>query len=250
MRLEHLYRYPVKSLTAEALTEIAVTPGDPIPWDRAFALALDGVAFDATRPHFLPKVNFSQLMKNARMALLRSHFDPGTGMLRVDRIQGGGISENVLTEEGRAKVARFLTQFMRGELKGTPRLLFSPGHSFSDARERAVSIINLASIADLERAAGGERHLMRFRANFYVSGAEPWEEQKWEGREIRIGDAAIRIIRYIPRCAATQVNPSTAERDADPVRELREAFGHIDLGAFAEVVRGGVIRAGDPVVIL
>ena len=39
MRIEYLYRYPVKGLTAEALEEAEVEAGGCIPWDRAFALA-------------------------------------------------------------------------------------------------------------------------------------------------------------------------------------------------------------------
>ena len=39
MRIEYLYRYPVKGLTAEALETTEVAEGGAIPWDRAFALA-------------------------------------------------------------------------------------------------------------------------------------------------------------------------------------------------------------------
>ena len=39
MRIEYLYRYPVKGLTAEAMEQAEVEPGGAIPWDRAFALA-------------------------------------------------------------------------------------------------------------------------------------------------------------------------------------------------------------------
>ena len=39
MRIEYLYRYPVKGLTAEALESAEVEEGGCIPWDRAFALA-------------------------------------------------------------------------------------------------------------------------------------------------------------------------------------------------------------------
>ena len=39
MRIEYLYRYPVKGLTAEALETAEVEAGGCIPWDRAFALA-------------------------------------------------------------------------------------------------------------------------------------------------------------------------------------------------------------------
>lgn len=249
MHLEHLFRYPVKGLTAERLNQIDVAPGNPIPWDRAFALALDGVKFDPLNPHFLPKVNFLQLMNNARAALLLSKFEPDTGTLSIAQPNGDCISENVLTDEGRGRVAAYLSAFMRGELKGSPRLLFAPEHSFSDARERAVSIINLSSIRNLEEHVGAVRQLMRFRANLYVAGADPWEETAWEGREIAIGEAAIRIIRFIRRCPATQVNPDTADRDADPPRELKAAYGYVNLGAYAEVVRGGTIRQGDRVTI-
>jgi hypothetical protein len=46
------------------------------------------------------------------------------------------------------------------------------------------------------------------------------------------------------------VNPETAERDADPVRELRAAFGHPDLGIYAEVIEGGEIAVGDALELL
>ena len=49
----------------------------------------------------------------------------------------------------------------------------------------------------------------------------------------------------IDRCAATMVNPDTAARDANPVKELRTHFGHIELGIFAEVTKSGEIRTGD-----
>ncbi len=50
MRIEHLYRYPVKGLTAEALEEVAVEPGSTLPWDRAFALAQGDAPFDPAAP--------------------------------------------------------------------------------------------------------------------------------------------------------------------------------------------------------
>ena len=38
MRIETIYRYPVKGLTAEALEEVTLTPGETLPEDRRFAL--------------------------------------------------------------------------------------------------------------------------------------------------------------------------------------------------------------------
>lgn len=39
MRIEKIYRYPVKGLSAEALEAVALMPGEMLPHDRRFALA-------------------------------------------------------------------------------------------------------------------------------------------------------------------------------------------------------------------
>ena len=68
MRIEYLYRYPVKGLTAEALDSAEVEAGGCIPWDRAFALAQGDCGFDPAAPAWRQKANFMCLMKNARIA--------------------------------------------------------------------------------------------------------------------------------------------------------------------------------------
>ena len=58
----------------------------------------------------------------------------------------------------------------------------------------------------------------------------------------RSGGGALRRTR---RCAATEVNPATAERDAKPPKWLLEHYGHADLGIYAEVLEGGRVAVGD-----
>ena len=53
------------------------------------------------------------------------------------------------------------------------------------------------------------------------------------------------MLAPITRCAATQVNPVTAQRDLDIVAALARAFGHVNMGVYAEVVTGGEIAVGD-----
>ena len=53
------------------------------------------------------------------------------------------------------------------------------------------------------------------------------------------------MISPITRCAATQVNPITVERDLDIVAALEHAFGHINMGVYAEVLSGSEIAVGD-----
>jgi uncharacterized protein YcbX len=70
------------------------------------------------------------------------------------------------------------------------------------------------------------------------------------GRTIQLGGATLRVTKRTVRCPATQVNPDTAERDANPVLELRDLYGHSDLGIHAEVVEGGRFAAGDAIELL
>ncbi len=53
------------------------------------------------------------------------------------------------------------------------------------------------------------------------------------------------MIAAITRCAATEVNPTTAERDLDIPAALQRNFGHNLMGIYAEVMAGGDIAIGD-----
>jgi uncharacterized protein YcbX len=260
MRIEYLYRYPVKGLTAEALEQAEVEPGGSIPWDRAFALAHGDSGFDPADPAWLPKWNFLCQMKHARAALLFSVFDSKSKILRIrapgesgpDVTVGGGegprgkvIEANVMTEDGRAKVAAFLADYMGDEARGQPRFHYVDGHVFGDQRTNVISLNNLASLHDYEAKVGARRHRRRFRANLWFSGAPAWAERDWIGRELQVGGAVLRVLKGTTRCPATEVNPETGERDADPVNELRSLYGHVELGIHAEVVDRGRFAIGD-----
>jgi uncharacterized protein YcbX len=250
MRIEYLYRYPVKGLTAEALEVAEVEQGGCIPWDRAFALAQGDAAFDPAQPQWLQKQNFMCLMKNARIAALFSFFEPRSGMLAIRAPDGSAVVENALTEEGRERIGSFLAEYMGEDARGTPHFHHVPGHSFCDQRRKVVSLINLASLRDFEAKVGARRHRRRFRANVWFSGASAWSERDWIGRQIQVGGAVLRISRPITRCPATEVNPETAERDANPVAELRQLYDHVELGVHADVVEGGRFAVGDAIEVL
>ncbi|HEX3402071.1 MAG TPA: MOSC N-terminal beta barrel domain-containing protein [Acetobacteraceae bacterium] len=250
MRIEFLYRYPVKGLTAEALEAAEVEEGGCIPWDRAFALAQGDPGFDPAAPQWRQKANFMCQMKNARIAALFSFFEPRTGMLAIRAPDGSAAVENALTEAGRERIGRFLTDYLGEDARGDPRFHHVPGHSFCDQRKKVVSMINLASLRDFEARVGARRHRRRFRANVWFSGASAWSERDWVGRQIQIGGAVVRVTKPITRCAATEVNPETAERDANPVEELRRLYDHIELGVHAEVIEGGRFAVGDAIEVL
>jgi hypothetical protein len=54
------------------------------------------------------------------------------------------------------------------------------------------------------------------------------------GREVEIGGIRFRGALRTRRCAAINVNPETATRDANLPREIMQYFGHTDLGIYLD----------------
>lgn len=250
MRIEHVYRYPVKGLTAEAMESAVVEPGGAIPWDRAFALAQGDAGFDPAAPRWLPKTKFMCQARNARIAALSSFFDERSGQLVIRAPDGSTVVESALSEAGRDRIGAFLTAFMGAEARGTPVFRHVAGHSFSDQPRKVISLINLASLHDYEGRVGARRQRRRFRANVWFSGAPAWAERDWIDRQLQFGGALLRVVKPTTRCPATEVNPDTAVRDADPLKELRMLYGHTELGVHAEVIEGGQFAVGDAIELL
>ena len=144
-------------------------------------------------------------------------------------------------------VEAFFRRFMPAELRGAPKILQAPGHSFSNVPPKVVSIINLASVAALETAIGAPVHPLRFRANVYVAGWPAWHEFSLLGQEIAIGAARLKVTKRIVRCAATNVDPDTGMRDLSIPDTLLRSFGHADCGVYGEVVEADDIVRGDDV---
>src|SRR4030095_4218099 len=103
-----------------------------------------------------------------------------------------------------------------------------------------VSIINLASLAAIENAAGTPVHPLRFRGNVYVNGWSAWREFDLVGQKITIGSSGhLKVVKRVVRGAATDVDPETGFRDLTIPQTLRQSFGHADCGVYAEVIAAG-----------
>ncbi|MBT3305393.1 MAG: MOSC domain-containing protein, partial [Alphaproteobacteria bacterium] len=153
---------------------------------------------------------------------------------------------NITTPIGRAMIEEFFAAFMGADARGRPKLVeCEPGAILSDIPDGVLSFINLASVRDLERVTGSAIDPIRFRANVYIEGLEPWAEFNWVDKDITLGTATLTVTKRIDRCAAIQVNPSTAERDLKLLKDLKRGFGHIDMGIYAAVSTGGEIATGD-----
>ena len=247
-QIASLYRYPVKGLSAEPLPRVALEAGQTLPADRRYAIENGPSGFDPEAPAWLSKSRYLMLMRNERLAGLQTHFEDRTHLLTIR--EGGKIvaREDLETAEGRAAIEAFFAANFSDELKGPPKLLSGGGHSFSDVAKKVVSIINLGSVGAIENIVGVPVDPLRFRANLYVGGWPAWREFELLGKTLAIGDARLRIVKRITRCAAINVNPQTAARDLDIPPAMMLRLGHIDCGIYAEVTAGGAIAIGDAIV--
>jgi uncharacterized protein YcbX len=249
MRIERIARYPVKGLSPEYMEAVDLTAGQGLPHDRRFAFAQGDGAFDPAAPKWLPKRNFACLAVNAGIAAIHAAFDPHAGTLLLSAGEAR-LAADLSTAEGRRAAEDWLVARMGADARGGLRLAEVPGHAFTDIPDKAVSLIGLASIAELGERAGMALDPLRFRANLLFSGAAPFAELDWVGQEVLLGKARLRVFKRTQRCAATEVNPGTAERDAKPPLWLRQHYGHADMGVYATVLEGGAVAVGDALELL
>jgi uncharacterized protein len=244
-----LYRYPVKGLTPETLQHVALRPGETLPADRRYAIENGPSGFDPAAPAWLPKTVFLMLMRDEWLAALQTHFDDASNVLTIRENGAVAAQGNLETAEGRAAIERFFTERHTSRIKGPPKVLVSPGHSFSDVAKKVVSIINLGSLAAIEEMVGGPVHPLRFRGNVLVKGWPAWHEASLLGETIAIGGARLKVVKRITRCAAVNVDPELAVRDMEIPNTLMRRFGHNECGIYAEVIEGGEIAVGDKVAV-
>jgi len=246
MRLASLYRYPVKGLSPEALDTVDLVADGYFPDDRLFAFENGPSGFDPSAPEHQPKIKFLMLMKNAALAGLVTRYDSASGVLTLSDARNELARGDLASAEGRAALEAFLTRFLGEEIRGAVHLCAAPeGFRFTDSKSGFVSLVNLASVAEIEKAAGAPVDPLRFRANLYVADAAPWAEAEWPGQRIALGGATLEILKMTDRCAATGVAPGAGVRDMDLVQTLRANFGHIDCGVYARILTGGRVTRGD-----
>jgi uncharacterized protein YcbX len=242
-----IYRYPVKGLSPEPLERAALTPGQTLLSDRRYAIENGPSGFDPAEPKWLSKPHFLMLQRDEWLAPLRTHFDDASHVLTI-RQDGAVAAEGDLeTSEGRTAIEQFFASRYAGEIKGPPKILTSPGHSFSDVARKVVSIINLASLRAIAGMVDHPVDPLRFRANLYVEGWPAWHEFEQLDRTLAIGETRLQVVKRITRCAAVNVDPDTGARDLSIPNTLMRRLGHNECGIYAEVIDGGTIGTGDAI---
>lgn len=259
--IARIARYPVKGLTAQPLEQALLAPDQPIAGDRRFALAHGASAFDPEHPVYQKKAHFLTWVRNPRLAALHCSFDPsGTRITVADpepETSDDGIDNaDLTTAAGRAALEELVQRMLgEAETRGSVRVAEAPGVWFSDKQPPYISLQNVATMVDLGHHLGpthgdAPADWRRFRANLLLDSFPAWSELGWIGKRLQIGEAVLEVAEVIGRCAATHVNPDTAELDEDILAALRRQYGHTQCGVYARVIKGGMIRLGDTASII
>lgn len=253
--VSELFHYPIKGLSPQSNRFLEVTAENGLVRpDRRFALALGTTQFDPNHPEPLDKGYFLMLRRDESLAALKTVFEAETGCLTIIKPDGAIFAANIEEPAGCEAVEDFFADYLGAACQGRPKLVEAAGHKFTDvsvispAMMRAVSVINLASVRDLEERYGRPVHPLRFRANIHLDGLAPWEELGWVGRDVAIGSARFRCVLRTRRCAAIDVDPETGRRDTALPKAIFSNYGHPDCGVYFEVCRDGTVEVGDDVI--
>ena len=107
-----IYRYPVKGLSAEKMDRVALMPGECLPHDRRFAIALGSTPFDQGRPRWLSKTHFIMLMSDEKLAQVQTRFDVEKGVLTIADNGRVLLLARMTEPEGCRLVAEFFANFL------------------------------------------------------------------------------------------------------------------------------------------
>ena len=241
-----IYRHPVKGFTPEALARVDLAPGEGFPHDRIYAVETGPCGFDPAAPAFIPKQKFAVLAHLPQGAAIRTRYDEGSQELHAEAPDTPPFAGRLADPLGRETFEAWLTAQLGADARGPLKVVEAPPvHRFTDHPQGQVSVINLASVRDLGRLMGHEMDPLRFRANIYVEGWPAWVENDWPGGRLRLGAVEAEVFKTIVRCAATHVDPITAERDLDVTRALFDNFGHMNCGLYLKVDQAGAVAVGD-----
>ncbi len=228
-RVVGLWRYPVKSMGAEALSETHVT-WNGLPGDRRWAFIRD----DRVQSGF-PWLTLRDCQNMSQYSpSFANRQKPDTSPTVVQTPSGAAlnVTDPALGSELCPSGARVIRQ-SRGIFDTFP-----------------LSLITTQTIARLGEIVGDCLNVQRFRPNILMEAADdtPFPEDGWVGRVLRFGGMRMRVDKRDGRCVVITIDPVTAERSPSILRAVineRQGF----LGVYGTTVEPGSIAVNDIVLI-
>lgn len=241
---------PVKSMALQFLDRALLT-AEGIPGDRAFALIDDR----------------DRLVNGKRagaLATIRVVHDGGAGTLALTMPDGSTIEDEIAYGPpieaiffGEGRIARPVEGPWSDALSswsGHALLVAMPPGQGPD-RGPTATLVSTAALGALAEAGGDDRPLdrRRFRMTFGVDGVPAYAEDGWIGRELRVGEAVVRVRGNVGRCAVTTHDPDTGRPSWDTLHALQHSRGRLPtseplpFGVWSEIVTPGTVTIGDRV---
>jgi uncharacterized protein YcbX len=256
--VESLWRYPVKSMRGEELPEIFAGFAG-VYGDRLFAFKSS--ASPAGFPYLTAREQNQMLRYQPRFR------HPGKAARPINQTEaeslGSGVTPlyaspddmmvDVDTPSGNAVAIDHpgLIENLRQNLDDKHQLtLLRSERALTDCRP--LSIFAVQSANKLGEETGMTVDKRRFRANVYLelSSAEPFAEDQWVGRSLRIGSkVVISILQRDARCMMITLDPDTAAKAPALLKAVAQAHDGM-AGVYGAVLVEGTLRKGDPVELL
>jgi uncharacterized protein YcbX len=256
--VQSAWRYPVKSMRGEAVEE-AFVGFSGIYGDRVFAFR------SSSGPKGFP---YLTAREHREMLLYRPRFrDPGAVAKPPNLVEAEGIapglnpvfadpadlSVDVETPSGEVLAADSpeLVRMLEEQIgDGHHLTLVRSERSMTDCRP--VSMFSVQTGRQLGEELGVDLDKRRFRANLYLSleSGRGFAEDALVGRKLRIGArAVVSILERDPRCAIITLDPETAEKSPEILRQVAKAHDGM-AGVYGAVLVEGVVRPGDAIHVL
>jgi uncharacterized protein YcbX len=237
-RISAIFRYPVKSMAGEPLA-VAMLGWHGIEGDRrlAFRRLNDKSEFPWLTASKLPQLLlYKPLCRDNKTPELPTH---------------------IRTPEG--KECELGSEELRDDISsryGDDIELMNLKHGIFD--EGLVSVISVGTVHFIEREAGREVNLRRFRPNVVIEtpGAEPFEEDRWMGQSLMFSEAnsgtvptaVIKVTMRDERCVMVNLDPDTAERDSEVMKTIVRLNDNY-AGVYGTVIKAGELRIGQVVTL-
>ena len=227
--IRQLRRYPVKSMRGESLPATMLTL-QGLPLDRRYAFVQK-----ASRSSF-PWFSARELPELLCYSTTVETTGPQEYEVKVTTPDGKifPVQSDELRQilEMRSRLELFLLQDYRGSCDAAP-----------------VSLISRQTVSQIAQESGSEEDPVRFRPNLLVDlhRGEAFEEMKWVGRILCVGDAArIAILKADQRCMMISLDPVTAKPNPAIQRCVVQQHNNC-AGVYAAVLTVGEVRLGDTV---
>ncbi|NDU99750.1 MOSC domain-containing protein [Pseudoroseicyclus tamaricis] len=242
--LAGIVRHPIKSIGYEALPRVTLTAGQALPYDRHWAVAHEAAKFPARELEgWAAKLNFVRGVAAAPLMAVTAQL--AEGRVTLSHPDQGEITVDPESEAD--QLIRWLAPLWPASRPAPRSVERAPQGALTDVPQPFVSLLSTASNRAVSEQLGQRLDMNRWRGNLWVEGWEPFAEFDMTGREIRIGQAVLRVEERITRCEATMGNPQTGAKDADTLGALESGWGHRDFGVYCTVLSGGDVAVGDEV---